>query len=159
MWIFAMSCFWRHHKIISVEVKYYAVFDKRFVIVLKVFLDYKMTLRSVVFLLSFGGSAWLDGFPYFLSHADDQVLYLPGKKTDFNCFFHFLLEGHELPHSIKFSQLRDLAKTDDPMVSLDGMEPEGEGKSSEFILQNRLKGSKKHSFGEWYHLISHTLLF
>lgn len=31
------------------EVKYYAVFDKRFVIVLKVFLDYKMTLRSVVF--------------------------------------------------------------------------------------------------------------
>lgn len=71
---------------------------------------------------------------------------------------HFLLEGHELPHSIKFSQLRDLAKTDDPMVSLDGMEPEGEGKSSEFILQNRLKGSKKHSFGEWYHLISHTLL-
>lgn len=86
------------------------------------------------------------------------VLYLPGKKTDFNCFFHFLLEGHELPHSIKFSQLRDLAKTDDPMVSLDGMEPEGEGKSSEFILQNRLKGSKKHSFGEWYHLISHTLL-
>lgn len=31
------------------EVKYYAVFDKRFVIVLKDFLDYEMTLRSVVF--------------------------------------------------------------------------------------------------------------
>ncbi|XP_056016327.1 uncharacterized protein LOC125673484 isoform X4 [Ostrea edulis] len=58
------------------------------------------------------------------------------------------LIGHELPHSIKFSQLRDLAKTDDPMVSLDGMEPDGEGKTTEFILQNRLKGSKKHSFDE-----------
>lgn len=58
-----------------------------------------------------------------------------------------LFQGHELPHSIKFSQLRDLAKTDDPMVSLDGMEPDGEGKTTEFILQNRLKGSKKHSFG------------
>ncbi|XP_062596201.1 uncharacterized protein LOC134257628 isoform X4 [Saccostrea cucullata] len=59
------------------------------------------------------------------------------------------LIGHELPHSIKFSQLRDLAKTDDPMVSLDGMDPEGEGKTPEFILQNRLKGSKKHlSFDE-----------
>lgn len=62
--------------------------------------------------------------------------------------FLFLPEGHELPHSIKFSQLRDFAKTDDPMVSLDGMDPEGEGKSAEFILQNRLKGSKKQSFGE-----------
>nr|XP_022292012.1 rho GTPase-activating protein 20-like isoform X2 [Crassostrea virginica] len=58
------------------------------------------------------------------------------------------LIGHELPHSIKFSQLRDFAKTDDPMVSLDGMDPEGEGKSAEFILQNRLKGSKKQSFDE-----------
>lgn len=42
---------------------------------------------------------------------------------------------------------------DDLMVFLDGMELEGEGKFFEFIFQNRLKGFKKYSFGEWYYLI------
>lgn len=44
-----MFCFWRYYKIILVEVKYYVVFDKRFVIVLKDFFDYEMIFRSVVF--------------------------------------------------------------------------------------------------------------
>lgn len=74
------------------------------------------------------------------------------------CYSDFLLKGHEFPRSIKLSQLRNAAKTDDPRVDFDGKDHEYKRKSSKFILRKRVKESTKPSFSELISLNPNTLI-